>query len=142
MFHIDICGHGPLFEEYSNKVKVLDLDIKMHGWVEPAEYTRLMSETDVYIHASLEEPFGIPPLDAMYKKKVVVVSDGVKSTDRIIDNGVNGFMYKANDAVELARILLSLNRDDFASIGEKAHETVAKNYSIQRNIESLNECFS
>lgn len=112
----------------------------MHGWVEPTEYTRLMSQTDVYIHASLEEPFGIPPLDAMYKKKVVIVSDGVKSTDRIIDNGVNGFIYKSNDAEQLATILMSLKKDDFPSIGEAAHKTVVQHYSISRNIDSLKEC--
>lgn len=109
----------------------------MHGWVEPSEYTRLMSQADVYIHASLEEPFGIPPLDAMYKKKVVIVSDGIKSTDRIIDNGVNGFIYKSTDAEQLAKIIMSLKKESFSSIGEAAHKTVVQHYSISRNIDSL-----
>lgn len=92
------------------------------------------------IHASLEEPFGIPPLDAMASEKVVIVSDGVKSTDRLIENGVNGYIYPAEDSDRLCEILSNLNKIDFARIGEQARKDVISKYDLSANMKSIEEC--
>ena len=46
--------------------------MKLKGWVEYAEYLDILAANDVFIHASLHEPFGIPPMDAMRYGKLVI----------------------------------------------------------------------
>lgn len=77
-FHFIILGHGEEEGKYKEIAESLDMDIEFYGWTEPEKYQRFMDETDVYIHPSIEEPFGIPPIDAMGRKKVVIVSDASK----------------------------------------------------------------
>lgn len=92
-FNIVIAGTGVLFEKYSKEFMNLSSNIILLGWIEQEEYLFNMNNCDVYIHASLFEPFGIPPLDAMARGKLLIVSDGVKSTDRIIEDSINGYVY-------------------------------------------------
>ena len=139
-FMLDIAGHGELFEKYKHMAEENLLPVKFYGWCEQEEYDSLKERCDVYIHASLEEPFGIPPLDAMASEKVVIVSDGVKSTDRLIENGVNGYIYPAEDSDRLCEILSNLNKIDFARIGEQARKDVISKYDLSANMKSIEEC--
>lgn len=140
-FVFTIVGHGEEYNKYFNASKALNLDITFKGWVEVEDYYSLMDDTDVYIHSSLEEPFGIPPVDAMSRGKVVVSSDGVRSMDRFIEDGVTGFIYPSFDYKKLYNILISLNPSLFNEIGIKAREKVLKTYSISQNIKVLKDIF-
>ena len=138
-FIFDIAGHGELYDKYVEEAKQIDLAINFHGWSELAEYTRLINNCDVYIHASIEEPFGIPPLDAMACEKVVIVSDGVKSTNRLIRNKINGYTYPAHDWDELYRILKDLDSSDFERMGKQARKDVVSKYNLSINMQSIEE---
>ena len=140
-FKFHIAGHGELLKKYQKQATCLDLDITFYGWCELEVYNNLQNTTEVYIHASLEEPFGIPPLDAMARGKVVIVSDGVKSTESLIKNGINGYIYEANNAQELSDIILNLNEKEFRLIGNQAKIDVLENYNIEKNLESIESCF-
>lgn len=139
-FIFDIAGYGEQYEFYREKARQIKLLIRFHGWCELEEYTKLKGACNVYIHASLEEPFGIPPLDAMACQKVVIVSDGVKSTDLLIENGKNGFIYQAENADALFQILKNLDTSSFAQIGVNARRDVIKKYSLTTNMKSIGEC--
>ena len=75
------------------------------------------------------EPFGIPPLDAMKKKKVVIASLGVKSAEEIIIHGENGFLFNPNFPSQLTSILKSLSIDAIQEIGINAESAVTKFYN-------------
>lgn len=136
-FEFNIAGHGELFEKYKKMAETMKLDIKFYGWIEESEYRKLQEECQVYIHASLEEPFGIPPLDAMSREKIVIVSDGVKSTDMLMRNGWNGFIYPAHESKKLYEILTGLKNYDFHAVGQNARKTVIENFSIENNIMAI-----
>lgn len=138
VFHI--AGHGEEFDKYRKIASELDLDIRFYGWVENEEYRNLQRISQVYIHPSLEEPFGIPPLDAMARGKVVIVSDGVKSTNTIINKGINGFIYSSTNSSELASILLKLRNYDFEQIGIQAAKDVRKYYGIENINKTIARC--
>lgn len=138
-FIFDIAGHGEQYECYKHIVEKLKLQINFYGWCELEQYTALKVNCDVYIHASLEEPFGIPPLDAMACEKVVIVSDGVKSTDKLIKNGVNGYIYPAMDAERLCEIIEKLDKNEFGQIGKAARQSVMEKYDLSANMESIEE---
>ena len=77
----------------------------------------------------------------MARGKVVIVSDGVKSTESLIKNGINGYIYEANNAQELSDIILNLNEKEFRLIGNQAKIDVLENYNIEKNLESIESCF-
>ena len=140
-FHIVITGSGPLYDEYNALFNDLHADIKMLGWVENSVYEKEMNKCDVYLHPSLHEPFGIPPLDAMARGKLLVASDGVQSTISILQDKVNGLVYKADSAEQLfnALFFLTNNRCDIYKIGKNGVKTVQDNYSKQHTVLDLND---
>lgn len=102
---ITIAGSGELYGTYKAALSALAPHITFCGWVENQEYERLLSQTDIYLHPSLFEPFGIPPLDAMERGKMLIASEGVKSTDIFTDcKGV--ILYPARDAKALTDALI------------------------------------
>ena len=141
-YHIKIVGVGEELDYYSSIASHLDLDIELPGWVEKKEYSRLMEETDVYIHPSIEEPFGIPPVDAMCMGKVVIVCDGVMSLNGIIKHGVNGYRYPsptADDkaAEKLYDLLRCLDKSQFEEIGRNGRNDAVRLFSVSESVERL-----
>ena len=125
-----IAGTGELFEYYSERIKEVVPDVRMLGWIENAEYIKEMTHSDVFIHASTFEPFGIPPIDAMKYGKLLIVSNGVKSTDGLITDKINGLIFQAGDGKELADKMhyVLYHRNDIYKIGQKGKETVDSIY--------------
>jgi len=121
-FDITIVGNGELYEKYKTIFDKISKDIKLLGWVEIDEYEKLLDHCDIYIHASIFEPYGIPVIDAMIRGKLVIASNGVMSAVDFIENSHNGFMYDSNIAIELSEILMNLLKDknNIYAIGENA----------------------
>jgi glycosyltransferase involved in cell wall biosynthesis len=139
-FRFLIIGSGTQYEKYYQLFNDLQLDIKIKPWVEYEEYLEFVMSTDVLIHASLHEPFGIPPIDAMAHGKLVITSDAVMSTYDRITNGNNGYLYKAGDSEELAKILIFItqNKNYIYELGYKGRVT-SKYYSYKNNIDVIND---
>ena len=139
-FKFTIIGSGSEFEYYNKAFKELDLQIEFKFWVEYDEYLRLLKESDLLIHASIHEPFGIPPVDAMALGKLVIVSDGVMSTfDRIVDCE-NGMLFSADDSVNLFEVLKKISYDPnlVYKLGKKAYID-SRAYGINLNLDVINE---
>lgn len=143
-YHIKIVGIGEELEYYKNLASQLSLDIELLGWVEKSAYSDLMKETDIYIHPSIEEPFGIPPVDAMCLGKVVIVCDGVMSLNGIIKQGENGYSYPspvhdAHAAEKLFVLLQELDKSKFEEIGKNGRETALSLFSVSNSVARLKE---
>lgn len=143
-YHIKIVGIGEELDYYKNYASKLNLDIELLGWVEKRAYSELMKETDIYIHPSIEEPFGIPPVDAMCLGKVVIVCDGVMSLNGIIRQGENGYSYPspvhdAQAAEKLYVLLKGLDKSKFEEIGKNGRETALSLFSVSNSVARLNE---
>lgn len=141
-FDISIAGVGDDFEYYRSLFMELDPKIKLLGWIEDDIYTQLMKQTDIYVHASLFEPFGIPPLDALENGKLLIVSNGVKSVNTIIKNGVNGYIYSGEQSEELFEIFTQIlkDRSQIYKMGNKGIQTVRIHYPENKITQSLNSC--
>lgn len=139
-FEIHVVGSGELYNEYKTRLLDIDQSIRFYGWLENNEYEKMLNETDVYLHPSLFEPFGIPPLDAMERGKFIIVSDAVKSTDIFEDcEGIK--LYPANDAQSLARCL-----ENVAMTKEQLYQKTKGNinlcqrfYSMEVNLKALTD---
>jgi glycosyltransferase involved in cell wall biosynthesis len=142
-FRFLIIGSGTQYEKYNQLFSDLQIDIKIKPWLEYEEYLEYVMSTDVLIHASLHEPFGIPPIDAMAHGKLVITSDAVMSTYDRITNGENGYIYKAGDSEELAKILINIaqNKKIIYELGSSAKNTSAS-YTYLNNINVINDLFT
>ncbi len=139
-FRFTIIGSGSEYEEQKRLFNGLNLDVEFRYWVEYPEYLKKMSETDILIHPSVFEPFGIPPIDAMAFGKLVIASDAVMSARDRITDGENGYIFGVNDPVRLSEILgcLSGNPSVIYRLGNLA-AAVSKKYQPRYNIKRINE---
>lgn len=139
-FEVVIAGNGKQFDFYKNKFDLLNSNIELVGWIENEEYEFFLNNCDVYVHASLFEPFGIPPIDAMQRGKNVVLSCGVKSCDLLNIKDINGVkIYDSNNYNELASILylLSINKHKIYNSKNEIIKLAEENYSINVNLKSI-----
>jgi glycosyltransferase involved in cell wall biosynthesis len=141
-FEITLAGAGEDYDYYRDRFTAISTRIAFPGWLEYDRYIHEMENTDIYIHPSLFEPFGIPPIEAMARGKLCIVSDGVQSTSMIIDNGKNGYVYPASDARQLADIIKKLNIEDIYKIGRNASLTASEKYSYKIYSNVLHICLS
>ena len=144
-FEIVVAGSGNEFLYYKHQFDQLKSNIKFLGWIENEVYNEEMEKCDVYIHASIFEPFGIPPLDALQCGKNIIVSDGVKSCDYLNNNNLNGVhLYPANNTLMLVEEMTCIvkNKLDLYKNASSIIENVNKQYSIDVNVNTINNIWS
>jgi len=88
---------------------------------------KLYAEALVYVHASIGESFGLPPLEAMASGTATVVTKTTGTNDYARD-GVNCMANEYGDHAALARKILRLIRDESfrSQIEERGRETAAE----------------
>jgi hypothetical protein len=112
-FQFSIAGNGILFhDEKSSLLKICE-DLQFLGWIEYQKYRQEMIDTDIYLHCSEYEPYGIPPVDAFCCKKEIILTKKVYSYYDIIQMGGKVRVFSYNHPEELFTIFndLSQNRD-------------------------------
>ena len=119
--------------------KLTSPNITITGWKTREEVLRILNEQDVFILCSLWEGLPISLLEAMYMKKICIVSDCIGNRDVIVD-GENGFIAKK---IEIYLILLNkiLKKEEHIKlISTKAKQDSIKKYNNNDMIEKyLNE---
>lgn len=95
------------------------------------EVNALQTAADVIVQKSIREGFGLVVTEAMWKDQPVVAGN-VGGITKQIKDGVNGFL--VDNVGECAEKIIYLleNPDEKKKMGEKAKETVAKNFLMPR----------
>jgi glycosyltransferase involved in cell wall biosynthesis len=98
---------------------------------------------DIFVHASLKEPFGTVIVEGMGAGKPVIASKTF-GPQEIIDNGVTGILTPPGDSVALADAMLQFvnDRELAASFGSRAKRFVMKTFDLNRTIHSLDRHIS
>lgn len=106
-------------------------NIKITGWMSKDEVLRKMNECDIFLLTSLWEGLPIALLEAMYYKKVCIVSNCIGNRDVII-NGVNGFI--ANNIEEFSKLLIDIisSESNIEEIKENAHTDIVEGYNFDK----------
>jgi len=95
-----------------------------------AAMASLFAASDVLVNCSIEpEPFGITIIEAMAMKRIVLVPDA-GGPPEIVTDGVNGFLFKSNDANSLADRLEWIlgHLDKLDNVREAARQSSVANY--------------
>jgi glycosyltransferase involved in cell wall biosynthesis len=113
-------------------------NIRMLGFQNQSEMPRLFDLCDVFVLPSVYEPWGLIVNEVMNAARAVVVSDQVGCGPDLIRDGVNGFVFPAQNVDALSRVLRRfLDEPTLAStMGTSAAETIA-GYSFQQDVEGL-----
>ncbi|HOE24956.1 MAG TPA: glycosyltransferase family 4 protein [Bacteroidales bacterium] len=94
-----------------------------------------MAACDLYVQPSLSEGLGRAISEAMCLGKPVIVTDGGGAKE-LFARGDNGFVVPGGSAAELAKAITACwkNRDSLAATGEKARETIMKDFHHDETI--------
>lgn len=112
--------------ELRNELKAPN--IRITGWVERKEALKLVKSTDVFILTSLWEGLPISLLEAMYMKKICVVSDVIGNHD-VIHNNING--YVCGNLDEFKRAILKCKNSNNDILKQRAYTEVIEEYNTE-----------
>ena len=115
---------------------------KVLGPVSRNEIIGILQNSDVYIDASLNEGFGLTPLEAMACGNVPIVSNSFGVND-YIKNKKNGFIInEVNDANKyVEKLELLLNDKDMYNSMKKNIEQTCKDFDYEKSVEKYIEYF-
>jgi len=101
-------------------------NITITGWKERKEVLQILNENDIFILTSLWEGLPISLLEAMYMKKLCVVSDCIGNRDVIID-GENGWIRKDLEAYK--QVIKQLNNTKIDILKQNCYDNVVMKYN-------------
>lgn len=131
---IRVCGSGWDLEKLRARAQASHPNVNFLGYTDnvPVELT----SADLLVHLCPVEPFGIAILEAMTAGIPVLVPDtGGAST--LVEEGISGFHFHAEDADDLAKRLLELTQvqpEQLNRVVVAAREALATRFSSVRGI--------
>lgn len=112
------------------KDKLTSPNIKVIGWKSREEVLKIVNDNDIFILTSLWEGLPISLLEAMYLKKVCIVTNCIGNRD-VIKNGKNGFIIKTNDYKE---IIEKINPENYNEISKNAEKDILTVFNTDRMV--------
>jgi glycosyltransferase involved in cell wall biosynthesis len=109
--HLYLIGDGkdkPTFEKQANETG-FSKDIHFEGFQpQPEEY---LKQTDIFVLASTNEPFGLVLSEAR-NAGCAVIGSNVGGLPEVLEHGKAGQLFPSGDETELAKIILEMLNDD------------------------------
>ena len=122
------------------KTELTSPNITITGWIKREEALRIIRNVDFFILPSLWEGLPISLLEAMYLRKICLVSDVIGNRD-VIKNGVNGLI--CNSASEYADAIRKIvsGQIDGKKMSNVASYDIVKNYNIDLMAQKYSEIY-
>ena len=111
------------------KTELISSNIKVTGWITREEALKIIKESDIFILPSLWEGLPISLLEAMFLKKVCLVSNVIGNRD-VINHNVNGLI--CNTAEEYAENINNIINDKIRGfeLAKNASQDVLEHYNV------------
>ena len=119
------------------KDKITSKNITVTGWKSRKDVLEIMNENDIFILTSLWEGLPISLLEAMFLKKVCMVTDCIGNRD-VIKNKENGFIINEGN---FKQIVESLNNEICEKVSSNARKDVYKVYNTKRMVEEYRKVY-
>ena len=100
----DLYGSGEQAEELAERARAFP-NVRLHGF--KADAAAALAQADLLLHTCPEEPFGLVMLEA-FAAGVPVLVPNAGGAAGIVQEGVSGWHFTANNGVLLGRALLAL----------------------------------
>ena len=145
--NVDLVIAGPDFgmlKELKKITKKYGLENKVFftGWISEEEKMKLLSETTIFVHPSLEDVFLLSLLEAA-SIGVPCVAFDVQSNSTILEDKKTGIIVKEISALGLARSLDSLLNDKelYEEISKNSKSLLPKKYNWELTTKILEEFY-
>lgn len=135
--HLLLVGDGPIrneLEEYANNN--FKKQVTFTGYVKYPELPKYYGISDLFVHTSNNEPWGVSVQEAMASGLPIITSELVGSSVDLIKEGQNGFIYKTNNIKELKDKLfhaLAINKIEV----KKTNDMILENWSYTSTLNTL-----
>ena len=137
-----IAGDGRMKEELVRLVKSEGIQENTYFLPTVADTVEVLTAIDIFVMPSLKEGLGLSLMEAMACGLPVIGSEvgGIKS---LIQQGVNGVLVQPAQSAGLSRAILDLLKDTgkAASLGARARDFIAHNFSQERMVKETEEVY-
>ena len=133
-FQLNFIGMGPMNEQMQKFIDNNDLNdcVKILGSMPTEKVQQYMDNSDISLFTSdRREGWGAVVNEAMVGGCAVVASDLAGSSKVLIENGVNGFVYRHPDKTEFVNCVLNLakNKELRREIGLNANKSMTEKWN-------------
>src|SRR5699024_6920633 len=104
-------------------------NITITGWINNNKALAYLNKCNIFLLPSLWEGLPMALLEAMYLKKICIVSNVVGNKDTIV-NGKNGYICDNLDEF-VKKINAVVNQGETKNIVDQAHDEILMHYSAQ-----------
>lgn len=128
-FHITMIGDGEAFERTKKSAASISDVCEFCGMKTPQEVREAMRKADVFVTTSdKREGWGAVVNESMNSGCVCIASREIGAAPYLIEDGKNGFLYKACDTNKLVKIVeeLANDRETQLKIGMNAYNTITE----------------
>ncbi|HRK07971.1 MAG TPA: glycosyltransferase family 4 protein [Pseudobdellovibrionaceae bacterium] len=133
-----VIGDGPRFKQIEHLTLQLALGSKVifAGDLEASDVVRCIQRADVFVNLSARTS-GFEPslLEAMARRKLVIGSE-VSSISAMIEHGIEGFLVRPADILEITDLMLAVfeGRVDTHGVGEAARAKVSSLFDPEKMV--------
>jgi glycosyltransferase involved in cell wall biosynthesis len=111
------------------KNKLTSSNIQVTGWKSKEDVIKILNENDVFILTSLWEGLPLSLLEAMYLKKICLVSNCIGNRD-VINQNENGFI--CNNKEEFVSVIKNLKNIECKKLQANAFQDIKTVYNIEK----------
>ena len=125
--HLIICGNGILEKEFKDKYGLL-LNIHFIDFQNQILMPTVYRLADVFVLPSHSETWGLSINEAMNCGLAIITSDKCGAATDLIEEGVNGFIFKDKDVDQLSYFIKEMAKDrpSLATMGENSIKKISK----------------
>ena len=135
-----IVGAGPMRDELQQLAAALGVDTRVHfaGAASYEDIPRYFAFASAFVLASRSEPWGLVVNEAMCAGLPVLVSEACGSSADLVVEGVNGFVFAADDVESLAARMgaLASGQPDVSGMGRSGREMIQE-WSLTRYVDRV-----
>ena len=142
----EIYGSGSDAQSLEKRALANNRNVRFMGFC--ANIAERVSQADLLLHLCPEEPFGLAILEGMAAGLVVLVPDS-GGAGSIVEDGKNGFHFRANDSVDLARKMQLLRQapaEQMRNVVTEGRKSLRTRFSADHGISQyrklIHECLS
>lgn len=113
------------------KDKLISTNVKITGWKERRDVLQILNNSDIFVLTSLWEGLPLSLLEAMYMKKICIVSNCIGNRD-VIEDGKNGYVSENfGEFIDKIKKVIEDKNEKNNNIIFNAYNDVVNNYNVE-----------